>query len=45
MEDLIGLAYFTVIFMTMGMIAGACLVRRLDALARAIDDADKKYID
>jgi hypothetical protein len=45
MEDLIGLAYLTVIFTTFGLITGACLMRRLDALARAIDDADKKYID
>jgi len=45
MEDLIGLAYFTVIFMTMGMIAGACLMRRLDSLARAIDDHAEKFVN
>jgi hypothetical protein len=44
-DELIGLAYFTVIFVTLGMITGACLMRRLDSLAHAIEEADKKYID
>jgi hypothetical protein len=44
-DEIIGLAYFTVIFLTLGMITGACLMRRIDALAHAIDAADKKYID
>jgi len=44
-EELIGFAYFTVIFLTLGMITGACLMRRIDDLAHAIDEADKKYIN
>jgi hypothetical protein len=45
MEDLIGFAYFTVIFMTFGLITGACLMRRLDSLSRAIDEHAEKFID
>ena len=45
MEDLIGFAYFTVIFMTFGMITGACLMRALDSLARAIDDHAEKFVN
>jgi hypothetical protein len=45
MDDLLGFAYFTVIFMTFGLITGACLMRRLDSLARAFDDADKKFVN
>ena len=44
-DEIIGLAYFTVIFLTLGMITASCLMRRIDALAHAIDAADKKYID
>ena len=44
-EEIIGFAYFTVIFLTLGMLTGACLMRRIDALAHAIDEVDKKYID
>ena len=45
MEDLIGFAYFTVIFMTFGLLTGACLMRRIDALARAIDEHAEKFIN
>jgi len=44
-EEIIGFVYFTVIFLTLGMITGACLMRRIDSLAHAIEEADKKYID
>jgi hypothetical protein len=44
MEELIGFAYFTVIFMTFGMIVGACLMRRIDSLARVIEEIDEKYV-
>ena len=44
-EELIGFAYFTVIFLTLGMITGACLMCRIDSLAHAIEEADKKYIN
>lgn len=44
-EDYIGFAYFTVIFMTFGMITGACLMRALDAMARAIEKDDEKYVN
>ena len=44
-EEIIGLAYFTVIFMTLVMITGSCLMKRLDSLAEAIEEADKKYTD
>jgi hypothetical protein len=44
-EELIGFAYFTIIFMTLGMITASCLMRRIDSLAEAIDEADKKYIN
>jgi len=44
-EEIIGFAFFTVIFTTLLMLTGACLMKRLDSLAHAIDEADKKYID
>jgi hypothetical protein len=44
-EQIIGFAYFTVIFTTLLMLTGACLMKRLDALGNAIAEADKKYID
>ena len=44
-DEIIGLAYFTIIFTTLLMLTGACLMRRIDSLAHAIDEADKKYID
>jgi hypothetical protein len=44
-EQIIGFAFFSVIFTTLLMLTGACLMKRLDSLAHAIDEADKKYID
>lgn len=44
-QDLIGFAIFTTIFMTLGMITGACLMRRIDSLAYAIEKADERYIN
>jgi len=44
-EDIIGLAYFTVIFMTLAMITGACLMKRIDSLAHAIEKADERYVN
>ena len=44
-QDLIGFAYFTVIFMTLGMITGACLMRALDAMARAIEEDEERYVN
>lgn len=44
-QEIIGFTYITVIFMTLVMITGSCLMKRLDSLAEAIDEADKKYID
>jgi len=44
-DEIIGLVYFTVIFTTLFMLTGACLMKRLDSLAHAIEEADKKYID
>jgi len=44
-DELIGLAYLIVIVGTLGMITASCLMRRIDSLAHAIDEADKKYID
>jgi len=43
MEELIGFAIFTLTFITLGMITGACLMRRIDSLAYALEEADKKY--
>lgn len=37
MEQLIGLAYLAFIFVTLGMITGAHLMRRLDSMGTAID--------
>jgi len=45
MQELIGFAIFTLTFLTLGMLTGACLMRRIDSLARAIEEADKKYTD
>jgi hypothetical protein len=45
MPELIGFAIFTLTFLTLGMLTGACLMRRIDSLARAIEEADKKYTD
>jgi hypothetical protein len=45
MDELLGFAYFTVIFMTFGMITGACLMRALDSLARAIDDHAERFVN
>jgi len=44
-EQIIGFAYFTVIFTTLLMLTGACLMRRIDSLANTIEEIDKKYID
>jgi hypothetical protein len=44
-EELIGFAIFTTMFLALGMITGACLMRRIDSLAHAIEDADKRYTD
>lgn len=44
-QDLIGFAIFMTIFMTFGMITGACLMRRIDALAHAIEKDDEKYVN
>jgi len=44
-DEIIGLVYFTVIFLTLGMITASCLMRRIDALACAVEELDKKYID
>ena len=43
MQELIGFAIFTITFITLGMLTGACLMRRIDALAYALEAADKKY--
>ena len=43
-QDLIGFAYLTLIITTLGMITGACLMRRIDAIAHAIDEIDKRYV-
>jgi hypothetical protein len=45
MQELIGFAYFTIAFITLGMLTGACLMRRIDSLAYALEEADKKYTD
>jgi len=45
MQELIGFAIFTLTFITLGMITGACLMRRIDSLAQALEEADKKYTD
>jgi len=44
-EELTGFAIFMTSFMALGMITGACLMRRIDALAYALEAADKKYTD
>lgn len=44
-QDLLGFAYFTLIFMTLGMLTGACLMRRIDSLAEAIEQAEDKYVN
>ena len=44
-DEIIGLAYFTIIFTTLLMLTGACLMRRIDSLANVIEEIDKKYID
>jgi len=44
MDELIGLAYFTLIFFTIGIVTSACLKRRIDDLIIALEDADKKYV-
>lgn len=45
MNELIGFAYFMTVFMAFGFVTGACLMRRIDALAHALENADKKYTD
>jgi hypothetical protein len=45
MQELVGFAIFMTAFITLGMITGACLMRRIDSLARALEEADKKYTD
>jgi hypothetical protein len=45
MQELVGFAIFTMTFMLLGMITGACLMRRIDSLAHALEEADKKYTD
>jgi hypothetical protein len=45
MEDLIGFAIFTIAFMTFGMLAGACLMRRIDDLAHAIERSNERYVN
>jgi len=45
MQELIGFAIFTTTFLALGMITGACLMRRIDSLAHALEAADKKYTD
>jgi hypothetical protein len=44
-QDLLGFAYFTIIFMTLGMLTGACLMRRIDSLAEAIEESENKYVN
>jgi len=44
-QYLLGFAYFTVIFMAFGMVAGACLMRRIDDLAHAIEKDDERYVN
>jgi hypothetical protein len=43
-QDLLGLTYFTLIFSTLAMITGACLKRRIDALAKVLEELDEKYV-
>jgi hypothetical protein len=44
-EELIGFAIFMTTFLALGMLTGACLMRRIDSLAHALEEADKKYTD
>ena len=44
-EELIGFAIFMTTFLALGMLTGACLMRRIDSLAYALEEADKKYTD
>ena len=44
-QDLLGFAIFTVIFMAFGMVAGACLMRRIDDLAHTIEKYDERYVN
>jgi hypothetical protein len=44
-DELVGLTYLVIIFGTLVMITGSCLMRRIDSLAHAIDEVDKKYIN
>ena len=45
MQELSGFAIFMTTFLTLGMITAACLMRRIDSLAYALEAADKKYTD
>jgi len=45
MNELIGFAIFMIAFTTLGMLTSACLMRRIDSLAHALEEADKKYTD
>jgi hypothetical protein len=44
-EELIGFAIFMTTFLALGMLTGACLMRRIDSLAHALEEVDKKYTD
>jgi hypothetical protein len=44
MDELVGLAYFTLIFFAIGIVTSACLKRRIDDLIIALEDTDKKYV-
>lgn len=36
-QDVVGFVYLTLIVTTLAMITGSCLMRRIDAIAHAID--------
>lgn len=44
-QGLLGFAIFTIAFITLGMLTGACLMRRIDDLAHAIEKDDERYVN